>query len=355
MWISIRDKAARNWHLNSAGLTTFTRQYVYAELLNEKSQVVRKTERIDLSFGIKVNGPELVSVETDFDAIRKARDVRSHVLHKKLNHLIQDNGKKAFDELVQMRLHLKRNQDELRRKQQVASAETMSNVNRLVAKAKCGEEVATVVRDLSATVLVVGAAFLTGGAAAGVLGTGSALKGVGKYEESGNIGAGVLEASGTFVVGLINVAPALAESGKAVTLAQRWAPAAGETSVAILLIGAQTDAALEVGKSAIDGASAKEAFEKGGVRFLTDVASGGVGMKLDAVRLLGKTGLPVAARLVTDATMAVASDEAVKHTGASGHHTEHHSKIKAARDCHAVIPRMHTDGDYIRALVLRPA
>ena len=358
MWTSIQDKAGHSWKLNSAGLTTFARQYVYAELLIQESHIERKTEKIELSLGIRVEGPQLASVETDFEAIRKARDVRSYVLGKKLSQLVQENPKRAFDHMVQMRGLLKGNQEALRKMQQTASDETLTNMNRLVTKAKVGEEVATVVRDLSATVLVVGATFLTAGAAAGVLGTGSALKGVGKYQESGNIGAGILEASGTFVVGLINVAPALAQASRAVSLTERVAPVAEETSqkVAIMLIGAQTDAAFEIGKSAIDGASAKNALAKGGVRFLTDVATGGAGMKLDAVRLLGKTGLPVAARLVTETTMTVANDEAVKHTGSHHEHPDHHrSKLKAVRDCHAEIPMTNTDADYIQALVLRAA
>lgn len=65
------------------------------------------------------------------------------------------------------------------------------------------------IRDASATFLVVGASFMSGGAALGALGAGSTLKGTAKYEDevklSGNkrVADAVVTALGTFGIGLI--------------------------------------------------------------------------------------------------------------------------------------------------------
>ncbi len=58
-------------------------------------------------------------------------------------------------------------------------------------------EASRFVRDTSADVVVVGSTIATGGAAAGLLGAGSVMKGVAKYQDTGSAGAALLQGGGT--------------------------------------------------------------------------------------------------------------------------------------------------------------
>ena len=60
-------------------------------------------------------------------------------------------------------------------------------------------------RDTSADGLMVGATILSGGAGFAAMRSGSILKGVAKWEDSGSLGAGVLEAEGAFVFGYVKL------------------------------------------------------------------------------------------------------------------------------------------------------
>lgn len=66
-------------------------------------------------------------------------------------------------------------------------------------------EVAKFVRDSCADGLMVGASVMSGGAAVAVMGGGSFLKGTAKFEDSGSIGAGVMEGVGTFVFAYVKL------------------------------------------------------------------------------------------------------------------------------------------------------
>ncbi|HNY48810.1 MAG TPA: hypothetical protein PKN64_17785, partial [Casimicrobium sp.] len=70
-------------------------------------------------------------------------------------------------------------------------------------------------RDTSATILVVTAGTMSGGAALSVLGAGSALRGTATYQNSGSVGAAVVSAVGTFAVGSIGIGPAGGASASA--------------------------------------------------------------------------------------------------------------------------------------------
>jgi hypothetical protein len=47
MWAKFNDNAKRTWLVNEDGLTVFARQYVYAQLLSEKSTVVHTKQTFD--------------------------------------------------------------------------------------------------------------------------------------------------------------------------------------------------------------------------------------------------------------------------------------------------------------------
>ncbi|NJN64219.1 MAG: hypothetical protein HC882_04630 [Acidobacteria bacterium] len=113
------------------------------------------------------------------------------------------------------------------------------------------------VRDTSADIVAIGSTIATGGAAAGLLGASSAMKGWGKYQDTGNVGAAALYGTGSLLLGAFKVGGAkLTKSGE------------------YTLIVVQ--GVLESGTSLVAGDSFATALEKGGMK----IASAGAAQAL---------------------------------------------------------------------------
>jgi hypothetical protein len=322
-------------------LWVFVRQYAYAQLLRQKSRTVTESHWF---------GPDLITVETDFQAIRAEQEKLSQNLYNNLERVSLTSGKQAFDNLVIMRAEMDQYSNDFREMQRAASHKTMANVERSVSRAQTGLQVATTVRDLSATTLVVGAAFLSGGAALATLGAGSTLKGTARYQESGNVGSAILEASGTFVVGMIGMAASLGEAGQAVRMSSRVIAPVGSSSaqrMTLVIVGAQIDSTYEGMKSAIEGGSAREAIARAGMRFATDIGSGLLGIRLD------RAALPVIARLITDIPTAVGSDLLGNAAARQVRPPEVEPHVVPIRDCNPANQGACTHQEYVQGLVLR--
>lgn len=83
--------------------------------------------------------------------------------------------------------------------------ENMHSINQAVEDYQSHIEVARFVRGSSAEALMVGASVMSGGAATAVMAGGSLLKGVGEFEDTGSVGAGVMEATGSFAFAYIKL------------------------------------------------------------------------------------------------------------------------------------------------------
>jgi hypothetical protein len=129
-------------------------------------------------------------------------------------------------------------------------SENMARVNSAVRLNEAGEGIARFFRDTAAEGLVIGSTLLTGGAAApalAALGGGSALKGVGKYQDSGNVGSAFVTGTGTFIFGLFKV------GGTKLSRAEE---------AAVVVVQAQW----ETMNALVDGKSMSEALAKGGAK-----------------------------------------------------------------------------------------
>jgi hypothetical protein len=161
-----------------------------------------------------------------------------------------------------------------------ASQQTNSAIVRVTTNAKNGEQVARFVRDLSGTILTVGAAFLTGGAAVAAIGGTSVLKGGFTYEDkvlggastSDAVGAAGVEMSTDLIVGMIG----MGESG-AVTQAFKTKTASDALGAGVLVItGAGIDGGSEFVKAAIDGKTVRQGLIAAGTRAGIHVVSAAV-------------------------------------------------------------------------------
>jgi hypothetical protein len=313
-WIDVHDQRGQHWLLNQLGLWILVREYLHATLLLGRARTVRQ----DRWFG-----PDLVSVDINFDGFRREKDDQTPLFHDRHVDMILADCQTAFRELTQVREETVRSTRRLREMQQAASSETMGNIDRSVRRGEIGAEGARVVRDLSAGVLVVGATFLSGGTALAVLGGGSALKGTGTYQDTGNVGAAMLDATATFTVGAIGIGAAAASTTNAASAVARpgLMARAGQATTggmrqaitdharqqgAIVLVGAGLNAQFELANGLVQGRTMEESVRSAGTRFGTDVASG-----LVLGPVLDRCALPIAVRLVTDTAANRAADALV--------------------------------------------
>lgn len=157
-------------------------------------------------------------------------------------------------------------------------SDNMARINAAVSSYDTQIEVAKFFRDTSADGLMVGATVLSGGAAAVVLGGGSALKGVGRWEDTGSVSAGVMTGVGNLAVGVFKMQGM--QNG----------------ALAVLQAGQESATCL------VEGRSVGESLARGSLKLA------GPGMdkmvQLPFMKsLLQKAALPIAARL-TETSMA---------------------------------------------------
>jgi hypothetical protein len=79
-------------------------------------------------------------------------------------------------------------------------------------------EASRFIRDTSADVVAIGSTIATGGAAAGLLGASSAMKGYGKYQDTGKVGASLLYGAGSLVLGAFKIGGSKLTKGAEYTL-----------------------------------------------------------------------------------------------------------------------------------------
>ena len=83
--------------------------------------------------------------------------------------------------------------------------QNMVSINKAVEDYQSSAEIARFVRDTSADGLMVGASVMTGGAAVAALGGASFFKGVCRFQDSGSVGASVMEGAGSFAFAYVKL------------------------------------------------------------------------------------------------------------------------------------------------------
>jgi hypothetical protein len=308
-WIQFADERNQRWMVNQMGLYMLIRENLHESMLLQRARVVREKKWI---------GPDLVTVDINFNGFRAAKDAEAPGLYDHLARRMIHDADECFHRLVDTRELTKNSSDSLARMQREASGETMRNIDRSVGRGEIALQAATVVRDLSATTLVVGATFLSGGAALAVLGAGSALKGTGTYQDTGNVGAAFVDGTFTFVVGAIGVgAAANPASANAASMTARVGQAASggmrqaviqnaKDKGVIVLVGASISATGEGIKGHLSGKSAEQSLKAAAARFGTDVAGG-----LFAGPMLDHLALPILVRVASDTAINTGADKLV--------------------------------------------
>lgn len=297
-WTYYSDDRGRKWQINQLGLWLLVRQHVYNMALRRRSHI----KRIHQTFG-----PDEVSVETDFQGIAAERDRLSAPLCTQLEQQSIKDGAQTLARLTELRQQTERSVEEVRRLQHTASTELRQNIDRSVNRGEIGLAVSKGALAFSSTTLIIGSSLISGGAAVGLLGGGSLLKGVARLEESGNVGSAILTATGSFVVGALPLTLGEVKIGESIMHEYGGrALKLGERAV-LVLVGAGVDAQLQACNALLEGKSGKEALKAAAYRLGVDLVAGGMAAKLD------KWALPVISRFILDTAPAMIGDGLVDY------------------------------------------
>ena len=211
-------------------------------------------------------GPDLLLVNTDWPKVRTLTDTWGKAYYDdffaRLEH--GDQGAGAMKRLADLVDQKDDYEDKLREMRRKAQHTTMVNIQTSV---DLGEEVLPVleaIRDISGDTFLIGATVLSGGTLTpgivGLIGAGSVFKGVAKWEDTGKMADGVVEASTQFVFGVIGVGmKGLKASG---SMKWRW-------SFAI----AANKASVELVKQSMSGKTIVQSAGRGGLKLVDPVLS----------------------------------------------------------------------------------
>lgn len=219
--------------------------YWHTQYQLQHSEIVETSDRNwnPLSWSL----PTMRNVEVEWDKVRQ--DAHAACIHDMF-----DYGKRATLEMRDIAIDMSYkvaktagNKREFANIMKGVQSDNTSAIDESVGSYQTMVDALRFVRDTSVDIVMIGSTIATGGAAAGLLGAGSTLKGVYKYQDTGSAGAAVLYGGGSLVLGVFKLDGA--KLG-----------AAGEAA----LIVAQ--GALETGTSLAAGDTFAKAIEKGGLK-----------------------------------------------------------------------------------------
>lgn len=287
-----------NWEVVESGDGTYAVHWptvykiiesrVRAEKQNQHARLVRESQTglHPLSWGL----PDLVNLEVDWERVRKetriVTDAEFAAMRWNAYSSMEDQIQKLREAIVLTQMEKQRFKVLLSH----AQDQSMQAVERAVGRGQTAIDIAKVVRDSSATTLLIGATLLSGGAAGAAfatLATGSGLKATAKYQDTGNLGAASVELAGNLFFGLIPIGTggqALQGTAKYVVLTMRstWS-----STVAL-----------------VEGKSLAHALAVGGITFVSDPLAGAIVKMPVAKKMIERVAVPVTASTILRRTPA---------------------------------------------------
>ena len=205
--------------------------------------------------------PDVVSYEVDWSAQRRERESTLRDLLTEATSMVPRVGCDGFRQWLRMRIdETESYRDSFQTRLTGASHRTMQNIESSVDGYENSIAVTRFVRDTSADVVLVGATFMTGGAAVAAAGAGSVMRGGFTYQDTGNIGLAAVETTASLVTTLIPVGRA-ASGATAASFAD---------DATVILVGANFD----VAKAIIQGDSFDQALARAGTNAAAGAAAG---------------------------------------------------------------------------------
>ncbi len=284
-FVTYKDRAGQAWLVDTDGIKALIRSYARAKAVINRSHLAsdpQQTGPLGILFPLTI-----VTVQTNFAGIQNEVNTQANAILKHVLPQIAQSGKLALQTLVSYRRQTLAANAQLRNMQVTASAKTNQALSAFDSRTGTAIAVTKGVRDFSAEFLLIGATLLSGGTAVAAVGGASLLKGAFTVQDkkmagastSDAVGAGAVEASFDFAVGVISVGstPVIREAVQTKSLAS------GVAAGTLVLLGAGIDGTSEFVKATMDGKSAQQALVTAGSRAALDTLLAGSSIGLDAV------------------------------------------------------------------------
>lgn len=298
-WITFNDNRGETWEVNQEGVYLLLRASVRAHLIRQRTRVV------EIDNGLLL--PATYQVDTNWQGFRAEVDRDTATFYANAEQRTLMNAQDMFGNLVAMTASTRADFQAVDAMRQRANRQSSDNIAANVANWETALGIAQTVRDASATILVAGASVMSGGTALAVLGAGSALRGTATYQDSGNVGAALVQATGTFVVGAIGIAaaPAAASGAAGSNLTARIAQQTtiDRDAATVLVVSAGMAGAFQGIQSLTEGASATIALEQAGAAAGLNLVGGVLAAKMGNV--------PIGIRVTTNGIVDNRSNAAV--------------------------------------------
>ena len=199
-WTTVTDKKGHRWAIDWPGISQTLRAYYGARYIAQNMRVKPVSDQIgflqDVYYqNFDVSWP-LVRSQTQ-SAVQRNLAEWSHPQSLNLEDVYRD--------LLQMRAKTRQLQAANNRFISGVVKQNSDSLNGTIQRLDTQIEVLKTVRDVSASTLVIGAGFVAAPAGVAILGAGSVLTGTGHYQDTGNAGAAVVDAVGTFVLGSLDL------------------------------------------------------------------------------------------------------------------------------------------------------
>lgn len=204
-------------------------------------------------------GPDLWSVEVKWDKVNLQTTTQTELELRRFNDSAKRSMRRELQRLVSMMEDADDARDIFHDRMADAQHRTMQNIESSVHKGEIGVKVATVVRDTSAEIVMVGATYVTGGTAAPLLtGLGAGMKGAFVYQDTGKADKALATFSTNLLMGAADLKVGAAIKGLG----------SASERIGMAIVWAKAKATLDVPKSVIEGKTMKQAVSGGGAKLI---------------------------------------------------------------------------------------
>lgn len=249
--------------------------------------------------------PTLYNVETRWNGITQAVNRGSNIYWPEAEMRARTDPAAFFQHFVAYVQQGLADQEWYSTTRRTTQHRTMQNIHGNVDNWESAITVTRGIRDGSATFLIVAGSVATGGAGATVLGSagmttatagqalssvalGSAMRGAFTYQDTGNVGSALINATGSFVTGAIPVG----QAGMALSSAE---------TATLVIIGSAGQGATTGLQAVAEGQSMRTAATAALVSTGANLVSGGIGLRLDGAGFFVEAGVGTALDLASGA------------------------------------------------------
>lgn len=149
--------------------------------------------------------PDVSHIEVNWEAVRRRTDADTDEELRKMQQEAKTNAASVAYRLDSMIETAARNKEAFVDWMGDVQTQNTKSIDQAVDAYESKIEIAKFVRDRSADGLMIGASVMSGGTAVAVMGAGSILTGEAKFQDTGSVGAGVMEGVGTFAFAYVKL------------------------------------------------------------------------------------------------------------------------------------------------------